>query len=148
MLHRRRLLFTVNGQTWDTTLSNLTVEAWGRNKPPGLAFDTVVVMNVLVYAKNAFTFLETVYDALKPGGLLLFHDRWFDDIVKSSGCKMAGFGKNVVQVPKGLLDHFLSFFTTEPFFSTNQTHGQIFRSREWCQWRDDEHGFFVAVRKK
>ena len=49
-------------------------------------FDTVIVMNVLVYSRNAFEFLETLYRTLKPGGLLIFHDRYFDDPVKSSRC--------------------------------------------------------------
>ena len=58
-----------------------------------------------------------------------------------------GFYVNVVQVSKELLDHFLSLFSKEPFFSSEQTKGQIFRSKEWCSWKDDELGYFVAVRK-
>lgn len=61
-------------------------------------YDTVIVMNVLVYALDAFEFLSTVHNALKPGGLLLFHDRYFDNWAKSSKCKTAGFTVNVLQV--------------------------------------------------
>ena len=80
----------VKGVSYDTTLSNLTVEEFGRQRPAHQQYDTVIVMNVLVYARDAFEFLETVYHSLKPGGLLLFHDRWFEDSIKSSTCKTAG----------------------------------------------------------
>ena len=65
------------------------------------------MMNVLVYSLDAFEFLETIHHSLKVGGLLIFHDRWFSNIAVSSTCKTAGFFTNVLQVSKGLLDHFL-----------------------------------------
>lgn len=110
-------------------------------------FDTVVVMNVLVYSRDAFDFLETVYGSLRPGGLLIFHDRWFLDTVKSSECKTAGFEVNMIEVSKTLLDHFLSKFQHRPFLSTEQTELQIMRSRDWCGWKDDEQGYWAAVTK-
>lgn len=129
-----------------TSASTLSVATTDRRQ-----FDTVIVMNVLVYAKNAFQYLETVYNSVRPGGLLIFHDRWFDDPAVSSRCKMAGFLVNILQVRKPLLDHFLSetFFDQTPFFSTNQTANQLRRSREWCRidW-DNERAFWVALRKK
>ncbi len=111
-------------------------------------YDTLIHMNVLVYVRDAFVYLETLYRVLKPGGLLLFHERWFENSVVSSTCKTAGFDINIVQVSRKVLDHFLSFFEREPFFSEEQTKYMISRSKEWCQWRDDELGYFAVVRKK
>ena len=132
----------------NTTLVESTVEAWGAaNK--GHLFDTVICMNVLVYAQDAFKFLATLHAALKPGGLLLFHDRLFDHPAVSSACKMSGFMTNVLQVRRPLLEHFLSLFDTSTYYNTNQTIDQAYRSKHWCGTdRDNERGYFVAGRKK
>ena len=34
-------------------------------------FDTVIMMNILVYALDAFQFLETLHASLKVGGLIV-----------------------------------------------------------------------------
>jgi hypothetical protein len=143
-------VFQVNGQRYKTHLNNTTVEKFGAaQRAAGLThrYDTVIMLNVLVYSLDAFDFLTTLHESLKPGGLLIFHDRWFSDIVKSSRCKTAGFFTNVLQVSKLLLDHFLSFYDTQPFLSTEQTEGQKMRSGYWCQGLDDERGYWAAVRK-
>lgn len=46
------------------------------------------------------------------------------------------------------IDHFLSFFDKEPFYSEEQTKYMVSRSKDWCQWRDDELGYFAVLRKK
>lgn len=135
--------------TYPTVLSNLTVEAFGKLPENDGKFDTVVMMNVLVYAKNALEFLQTLHKTLRPGGTLVFHDRWFNDPVHSSKCKFAGFAMHIIQVRKELLDYFLeSSFTPHPFVSTEQTEGQVARSRDWCKWKDDEMGYWAIVKKK
>jgi 2-polyprenyl-3-methyl-5-hydroxy-6-metoxy-1,4-benzoquinol methylase len=138
--------FTVSGVSYPTELSTSPVEEFDKGKPRR-QFDTVICMNVLVYAQNAYKFLETLYGSVKPGGLLLFHDRWFNDVPKSSTCKMFGFLTNMIQIKKPVLDHFLSFFSTEPFLSTEQTRNQKLRSIQWCTNRDTEQGYWAAVRK-
>jgi hypothetical protein len=143
-------VFEANGKRYITHLNNTTVEKFGAaQRAQGLThrYDTVIMMNVLEYSLDAFEFLETLHESLKPGGLLIFHDRWFNDIVKSSRCKTAGFFTNVLQVSKGVLDHFLSFYDTKPFLSTEQTEGQKLRGSYWCQGLDNEQGYWAAVRK-
>lgn len=141
----------INGTMYKTELSDLVVEEWGRHNS-GAQFDTAVSMNVLVYAQDAFKFLQTLHDSLKPGGLLLFHDRWFDDPSKSSRCRMSGFMTNVLQVKRPLLDHFLSLFDfhrgSGTYYSTNQTDRAAFRSKSWCPNDDNEMAYFAAGRKK
>lgn len=88
----------------NTTLYSKTTE--DLNDSGSLAsesFDTVIHMNVLVYARDAFVYLHTLYRILKPGGLLLFHERYFENHVVSSTCKTAGFDINIIQVSKKLL---------------------------------------------
>ena len=140
----------VNGKSYKTKLEATTVEEFGRLnklKETPQQYDTVICMNVLVYARNAFKFLETLYHSVKPGGLLLFHDRWFEDPATSSQCRMSGFLVNIIQVKKIMLDHFLSKFElASGYVNTNQTAGQRFRQQNWCP-RDNERAYFVAVRK-
>ena len=138
------------GRRYPVTLSNSTVEAFGQLVEHEAAFDTVVMMNVLVYAKDALAFLRTLHRSLKVGGTLIFHDRWFEDAANSSHCKFVGFAMHIIQVRKALLKHFLdSSFSVEggPLVSTKQTQGQVDRSRDWCKWKDDEMGYFVIVKK-
>ena len=141
---------SINGTMYPTELSDLTVEEWGKRRV-GSQFDTVISMNVLVYAKDAFKFLQTLYDSLKPGGLLLFHDRWFDDPSRSSRCKMSGFMTNILQVKRPLLDHFLQIFDFQgigTYYNTNQTDRAAYRSKNWCPNDDNEVAYFVAGRRK
>ena len=40
-------------------------------------FDTVMVTNVIEHVQNAVDFLHGLHKSLKPGGLLVFHDRYY-----------------------------------------------------------------------
>jgi hypothetical protein len=137
----------INNVSYPTTLSNLTIEQYAMAHKPLKKFDTVIVMNVLVYAMDAFAILNTIYDSLQHGGLLIFHDRWFLNPAVSSKCKTSGFLVDLIQVSKHLLDHFMGFFDHSPFLSTNKTEGQISRALGWCHGKDDEQGYWAVVRK-
>ena len=41
-------------------------------------FDTVVMLNVLEHVTNAFIILQNIYNSLKPGGVLIFHERVYN----------------------------------------------------------------------
>jgi SAM-dependent methyltransferase len=43
------------------------------------AFDTIVMVNVVEHCLNAFVVFQTIYNKLKPGGLLIFHEYNYDD---------------------------------------------------------------------
>jgi len=40
------------------------------------AYDTIIMINVLEHVQNIYTILENVHRALKPGGVLIYNDRW------------------------------------------------------------------------
>ncbi len=139
--------FTANGQAYPTVLSNLSAEQFSRQAVHMKQYDTVICMNVLVYALDAFQFLQTLYQAVRPGGMLIFHDRWFENSALSSRCKTAGYTINVVQVCKPLLDHFLSKFDRTPYFTTNMTSDQLHRAATWCHGKDTEPAYWAVVTK-
>ncbi len=41
-------------------------------------FDSLLIINVLEHVQNAFAVLDNVWVSLKPGGILIFHDRVLD----------------------------------------------------------------------
>merc|ERR1711968_424551 len=42
------------------------------------SFDTLMMVNVLEHVQNGIRSLRNVWNALKPGGLIIFNDRWLD----------------------------------------------------------------------
>ena len=75
-------------------------------------FDTLLTVNVLEHVRDAFAHLELVYNALKPGGILIFHERWWNTYVPSQE-KAANYKQwlyHPVRVRKPVIDHFLSKF--------------------------------------
>lgn len=40
--------------------------------------DTLMMINVLEHVENAIRLLRLAFNALKPGGILIFNDRWWD----------------------------------------------------------------------
>ena len=136
----------VNGRSLPTSLSNLTAEQFGVTNSK--QYDTVIIMNVAGYALNLFTLLQALYDATKPNGILIFHERYYLNYLQSSNCNAASFRGNYIIMPtKGLMDHFLSFYGREPYYSLNQTKEAVSRSKDWCRWLDDELSYWACVRK-
>jgi len=40
-------------------------------------FDTILAINVVEHVWDAFKFYNNIYNALKPGGILIYHDRFY-----------------------------------------------------------------------
>lgn len=68
-------------------------------------FDTLVSINVLEHVQNAFEYLSQLYHALRPGGLLIFHDRYY-----VGSHIMDGDLYHPVRIKRKVLDHFLAGF--------------------------------------
>jgi SAM-dependent methyltransferase len=41
------------------------------------AFDTILAINVVEHVWDAFKFFNNIYNALKPGGIVIYHDRFY-----------------------------------------------------------------------
>jgi SAM-dependent methyltransferase len=68
-------------------------------------YDTLIAINVIEHVQNAFEFLTQIYTALKPGGLLIFHDRYY-----LNSHIMDGDLWHPVRIKRRVLDHFLAGF--------------------------------------
>ena len=118
-----------------TTLVKATTEEYGKRFFQK-QYDTVIEINVLVYAKNALDFLDTLYNSLKIGGLLIFQERIFDDSHLDVDC-VFWHKLNIIQIRYPLLAHFLSHFSLEPFISTKESPGQKERFRKFGKCQKD-----------
>ena len=54
------------------------IMAGGEELRMGSRYDTVIMINGIEHCQDAIRVLRNVYDALKPGGLFVFHERYFD----------------------------------------------------------------------
>ncbi|GMI02210.1 hypothetical protein TrST_g14275 [Triparma strigata] len=77
------------------------------------AFDTVMIVNVLEHVLNGASILRNLYNALKPGGLLIFQDRWWDQ-EGAPGSERAEMDMDVlfhpIRMKKVVFEQFLSGF--------------------------------------
>jgi SAM-dependent methyltransferase len=74
-----------SGSSTDTTTGSTTAGTTGTS---GTAYDTVISINVLEHVQDVFQYLTGLYLALKPGGLLIFHDRYYEDRAIIDGDKV------------------------------------------------------------
>lgn len=102
-------------------------------------YDTLVAMNVIEHVQNAYEYLEGLYKTIKPGGLLIFHERFFENPV--DGDKV--LGRNLyhpIRITRFILDIFLQQFDIV-MQNENPTSAMIRRNA-------NEHGYYVIARKK
>jgi len=75
--------------------------------------DTVISLNVLDHVQDALKVLQNMYNALKPGGVIIWNDRWYDS---PAGCreKFDRFETSLHPMrPKFVVfEHFISQFET------------------------------------
>ncbi len=62
--------FEFNGRRYRTTLLQVGAEEVGRMRPE--QYDTVIMQNVLEHVVDGFAVLESLYNATKPGGTVVF----------------------------------------------------------------------------
>ena len=73
-------------------------------------FDTLMVINVLEHVRNGFTFLTSIHKALKPGGILIFSERYFEDPDQASTAVLGPATLHPVRVKRNVLLHFFRLF--------------------------------------
>lgn len=72
-------------------------------------YDALVVMNVIEHVQNAFSFLSGLHHVLKPGGILIFHERFFSS--PPSADPLLGTGAlHPIRINQHVLDVFLQNF--------------------------------------
>ena len=74
-------------------------------------FDTIMMVNVLEHVLNGVRILRELFNALKPGGVLIFNDRWWDHENRGSGMSMDVLF-HPIRMHKSIFDAFLNGFET------------------------------------
>lgn len=72
-------------------------------------YDALVCTNVIEHVQNAFAFLQGLHRVLKPGGVLIFHERFYDS--PPSADPLLGAGTlHPIRLTKMVFDQFLQQF--------------------------------------
>ena len=70
-------------------------------------FDTLISINVIEHTQDAFKYLTGLYLSLRKGGLLIFHDRYYNDDAILNGDLY-----HPIRIKKIILDRFSMGFKT------------------------------------
>ena len=100
-------------------------------------YDTLVSINVIEHVQNAFDFLEGLWTVLKPGGILIFHERYCMTPEQCDGV----LGRNLyhpIRISKYVLDTFIDKFDTI-YMNDNPS---------WGGRKYGEKGYYFVGRKK
>lgn len=89
-------------------------------------FDTLLSVNVIEHVWDAFKFLTNIHKALKPGGILIFHERFYPTPLYGDAVLGAGNLFHPIRLQKNIYEHFLNHFKTIYMFE-GQTTDQIER---------------------
>ncbi len=104
-------------------------------------FDSLMMINVLEHIENLFIVLQNIYNALVPGGILIFNDRWWDAYnhnIPVSKDTQEGLDHiyHPIRCHRNVFDHFLSKFeiifqSVDPLSITKYNgHGIYFIGRK------------------
>ena len=105
-------------------------------------FDTVLVTDVIEHVQNAVQLLHAVHKSLKPGGILIFHERYYEYPQEADKV----LGRNVfhpIRLTRRFFDHFLADF--DIIFNNCEGEKTI---NGWKRRNRGEQGYFVIARKK
>ncbi|GMI11009.1 hypothetical protein TrLO_g13128 [Triparma laevis f. longispina] len=70
-------------------------------------FDTIMMVNVLEHTNNAISILRGLYNALKPGGLLIMNERWLDTFDPPEELDLNAL-YHPIRMKQTVFDHFIS----------------------------------------
>mmetsp|Transcript_21399 Transcript_21399/g.50876 ORF Transcript_21399/g.50876 Transcript_21399/m.50876 type:complete len:413 (-) Transcript_21399:165-1403(-) len=102
-------------------------------------YDTLVSINVIEHVQNAYSYLTGLHRALKPGGLLIYHDRFFDD-PNEGNCVLGVNHYHPIRITRMVLDMFLDQFE-EIFRSTEPTSRMV---KSGC---NEKPVYFIGIKK-
>ena len=94
-------------------------------------YDTVISINVIEHTQDAFKYLTGLYLSLKDNGLLIFHERYYNDNEISNGDLY-----HPIRIKRIILDRFLMGF--DILFNNCSAN---------YEGRKGEEGYYVIARK-
>ena len=106
--------------------------AGGESLPSASQFDTLISINVIEHVQNVFEYLTKLVDVLRPGGLLIFHDRYYHNAQIMDGDVM-----HPIRIKRRVLDYFLTRFHII-YNNCSAAYGM----------RAGETGYYVIARKR
>jgi SAM-dependent methyltransferase len=102
-------------------------------------YDTLVSINVIEHVQNAYSYLTGLHRVLKPGGLLIYHDRFFDD-PNEGNCVLGVNNYHPIRITRMVLDIFLDQFE-EIYRSTEPTPRMV---QGGC---NEKPIYFIGIKK-
>ena len=108
------------------------ISSGGESLPYYSQFDALISINVIEHVQNVFEYLTKLVDVLRPGGLLIFHDRYYNNPQIMDGDIM-----HPIRIKRRILDHFLNRFDII-FNNCSAAYGM----------RPGETGYYVIARKR
>lgn len=133
---------TPNADTYHNFSVNIISELGESAAGGDYLFDTVIVVNVIEHVQNAIDFIHGIHRSIRPGGLLIYHDRYYDTPESGDGV----LGRNVyhpIRLTQKFFDHFLSDFN----ILYNNCDGQN-TIQGWKSRNKGEQGYYVIAEKK
>mmetsp|Transcript_56104 Transcript_56104/g.155358 ORF Transcript_56104/g.155358 Transcript_56104/m.155358 type:complete len:393 (-) Transcript_56104:68-1246(-) len=103
-------------------------------------YDTLVVMNVIEHVQDAFAFLQGLHRVIKPGGVLVFHERFYTDPISADNLLGAGGGLHPIRLTRSVFDVFLQQFDAL-WLNSKPTSAMLARHL-------GEQGYYFIGRKK
>ena len=88
-------------------------------------YQAVISINVVEHVADALEYFRGLYDLLESGGLIIFHERWYD--VPPQGDCVLGSAENLhpIRITRWVIDQFLSQFESI-YVNFNRTRRQSF----------------------
>jgi len=97
--------------------------------PLDVSYDLLVMINVIEHCYDVHLLLNNLLHVLKPGGILVFHDRLYDATVIRERVKDKYDAAHPLRVDRKILQDFLQK-NFEPLFEKTDTKTHAFRGRE------------------
>lgn len=115
----------------------LRVMAYQGEQLGGQQFDSVVSINVLEHVENAFELLNRLHAVLRPGGILVFHDRFFEHSFDAAHQLGYAFMLHPIRLRRAVLDWLVADMDVL-FNNCDADH----------DGRDGEQSYYIIARKR